>query len=151
MSESRTKTDWQKYLKTLAICLIVIDLIFIVLGAIVAAGIVDPEFTYGLFDLTPEMVGAMGADIQTGLTIVGIILIVVYAVNLLISLLVLRGAKNPSKIKPAMILTGISAAVSVVALVQAAMAGDPFGTAFGQAFLVVVEFYGTIKVNQLNK
>lgn len=72
-------TKWQNYLRVTAICLAIIDAIFIIIGGVVAFGSVDPEFAYGLFDVTPEMFG--GLDAQASMSLLGGILIVGYAFN----------------------------------------------------------------------
>lgn len=142
-------SKWQNYLRITAICLAIIDAIFIIIGGVVAFGGIDPEFAYGLFDVTPEMFG--GLDAQASMTLLGIVLIVGYAFNLVVALFSYRGAKNPGKIKPGLVLAGIFSVACLVNLASAAMAGNPMGTAFGQALLACYDFYACYKVRQLSK
>lgn len=123
-------TKWQNYLRVTAICLAIIDAIFIIIGGVVAFGDVDPEFAYGLFDVTPEMFG--GLDAQASMSLLGGILIVGYAFNLVVALFSYLGAKDPSKIMPGIVLSGIFSAACLVNLARAAMSGNPMGTALAR-------------------
>lgn len=142
-------TKWQNYLRVTAICLAIIDAIFIIIGGVVAFGSVDPEFAYGLFDVTPEMFG--GLDAQASMSLLGGILIVGYAFNLVVALFSYLGAKDPSKIMPGIVLSGIFSAACLVNLTNAAMSGNPMGTAFGQALLALYDFYACCRVRKLSK
>ncbi len=93
-------TKWQNYLRVTAICLAIIDAIFIIIGGVVAFGSVHPEFAYGLFDVTPEMFGDL--DAQASMSLLGGILIVGYAFNLVVALFSYLGAKDPSRSCPAL-------------------------------------------------
>lgn len=140
---------WQRYLKLLATCYIIIDLTLIVIGGLIAANAVDPTFAYGLFDVTPEMFG--GLDAQTSMTLLGGVLIAGYVLNLVVSLLVYRGAKDPSKLKPGLVLSFIFAAACLVNLAGTCLAGNPIGTILGQSILACVQAYGCYHVFQLSK
>lgn len=142
-------TKWQNYLRVTAICLAIIDAIFIIIGGVVAFGGVDPEFAYGLFDVTPEMFD--GLDAQASMSLLGGILIVGYAFNLVVALFSYLGAKDPSKIMPGIVLSGIFSAACLVNLASAAMSGNPMGTAFGQALLALYDFYVCCRVHKLSK
>lgn len=142
-------SKWQNYLRITAICLALIDVIFIIVGGVVAFGGIDPEFAYGLFDVTPEMFG--GLDTQASMSLLGGVLIAGYAFNLVVALFSYRGAKNPSKIMAGLVLSGIFSVACLVNLASSAMSGNPMGTAFGQALLACYDFYACYRVRQLSK
>lgn len=144
-----TPESWQKAMKWYSIAFVVVDVFLIALGALLASGTIDAEDAFAIFDV--PLSAAAGADPATVMTVMGIGMVVAYVIHLIFTIVVLRGALNPSKMKPGMILYGIYSVVCVLGLIGQLTGGTLTGTYVGACIAAWVGFYGTIMVNRLAK
>lgn len=135
-------SPWQKFLKIVAIISIVVDALAIVLGVLVATAVLgSSDIIDAASGITYGEAGAM----------VGTLMVVVSVISLLCALLVLRGANNPAKMKPGMILYGILSIFAVINVVTALIGGSDALTVIAQSVLTWLVFFGSVQVNKLAK
>lgn len=133
-------SPWQKFLKIVAIISIVVNALAIVLGVMVATAILDNS---DIID------AASGITYSEAGAVVGALMVVACAVSLLCALLVLRGAKNPAKMKPGMILYGILSVFAIINVVAALISGSDVLSVIAQSVLTWLVFFGSVQVNKL--
>lgn len=135
--------SWRKSLKVFAIAMMIVDVLLIVLGALVAASVVDP---YWLVDEAAieaaQATGAMGVFV----TMVGVATVVAGAIQLVCTAFVYRGAKDPSKMKPGMILYGLLSVYEVCSLFTAGLGGGELSVSIAVGLVTFVIFAETIIV-----
>lgn len=144
-----TPESWQKAMKWYSIAFIVVDILLMALGVLVASGTIGAEDAFAMFGV--PLSAAAGADPAAVMTVMGIGMVVAYVIHLLFTIVVLRGALNPAKMKPGMILYGIYSVICVLGLIGQLTGGTLTGTYVGTCIVAWVGFYGTIMVNRLAK
>lgn len=136
--------SWSKFLKIVSVICIVVYAIFTVLGIAVMASLIDPEVILE----TLGVAGALqGAEAALFTTIAGAVIAVAYAFQLLATIAVLRGVKNPSKMKLGVILYAIVTVVSAINLVMSiAAGGDAVSLSCTPFFVAIFMLYGSFVV-----
>lgn len=143
---------WQKYMKILALFFIVLDAIFIVMFALCAAGVFSTETSLMMLNADPEDVGTDVANvIAASLPLYAGMMIFGYAINLICTYFVYRGAKNPAKMKPGMILYGILSVLCAITLVSNIVNGTFQLSVVSQCLITWIFFYGALQINKLAK
>ena len=135
-------SPWQTFLKIVAIISIIANALAIVLGVLVATAILGND---SVID------AASGITYGEAGAVVGAVMAVAGVVGLLCSLLVLRGANNPAKMKPGMILYGILSVFALINVVISFVSGSNALSVVAQSVLTWLVFFGSVKVNKLAK
>lgn len=141
---------WQKTLKLLSIIYMVIDVAFIVVLALGAAAVFSPETTLLIMGVDDASVFG-DADVMSAVTLLSVSAIVAYVINLICTIFAYRGAKNPAKMKPGMVLYGILSVFSVFGLISNLVGGTLTGVTVGTYIMVWFMFYCTLRVNKMAK
>lgn len=148
MGNSNDIASWKRFLNTFANVYIVIDVILIVLGALFATGIVDADTVLDVYDVGADQLA--GTTAAAFASVIGITLVVSYAVNLICVLLVRRGVKDPSKIRLGMVLFCVLSVASLVSLVKSLLDGGGLDANIQGLATTVMNccvFYGAFKLN----
>ena len=140
---------WKKTLKIVSVVCVVIYAIFAVLGIAVMASLTDPEPILETLGVAGLM---QGVEASLFATIAGAVIFVVYAFQLLASIAVLRGVKDPSKMKLGMVLYGIISVFTGISFAMSFASGeDSAMLTFTPFFVAVVVFYGSVVVHRSAK
>lgn len=138
---------WQTFLKVVSILLIVVCVIGIAVGALLSTSTLSGDFAgvlVGAQDLPDGLPVSADAVVSVG----GGFFIVYYAIDLIATLIVLRGALNPAKIKPALVVAGIFAVLSVIQLVGVFTSSGSLVTSVVSVVFQVLLFIGCLQVSK---
>ena len=141
--------SWQKFLKIFSILYIIIDIAFIAAGFLVATMVIDADTFTDVFEIPAGIIPT--DNVSATMAILGGAMVVAYLINLVCACFAYRGAKNPSKMKPGMILYGVLSVLGLINLVSSFASNGSVFTVFCQCILVWIVFYGTVKVYKLAK
>lgn len=139
---------WQKTLKLFSIAYMIIDVAFIVVFALGAAAVFSPETTLLVMGIDDTSVFG-GADVTSAIGLLSAAAVVAYVFNLICTIFAYRGAKNPAKMKPGMVLYGILSVFSVFGLISNFAGGTLTGVIVGQYIITWFLFYCTLRVNKM--
>lgn len=139
---------WKKTLKYVSIVCIVVYAVFAALGIAIAASLISPSDVIDGLGITGILPGNE-ANVFT--TISGIVIAVVYIVQLLCAVAILRGVKDPSKIKLGMILYGILSVFQVYGVIAALTSGGDISTSIGQCIVTLSVLWGSIVIYRSGK
>lgn len=141
--------SYRKFVKWMSVFFIVYDLIMIVLFGIMAAGLFDYDTAASLIGIDENMLG--GVSLASVMTLMGWMMVVSQVIHLIGVLFALRGANNPAKIKPAMIIFGIFSVCAVFGLISSFVNGTFTWTSWTQYIVTWFMFYGILQVRKLAK
>lgn len=138
----------KKALKIVCIICMVVYLLFVAVGILIATNIYPPEAYSEALGVTSIL---QGPDAAMYITILGIVIAIAYGVRALITIPVLRGIKNPSKMKPGIVLYGILVAFTLVNVVLTFIKGGDIATSFAQLFADVFILGYAIQIYRAEK
>lgn len=138
---------YRKVVKWMSVFFIVYDLLMIVLFSIMAAGLFDYDTASALLGIDQDMLG--GVSLASVMSLLGSMMIVSQVIHLIGVLFALRGAKNPAKIMPAVIIFGIFSACAVFGLISSFVNGTFTWTAWTQYIVTWFMFYEILQVRKL--
>lgn len=147
MSDINDISAWHKFLNIFSILYLVIDVIFILLGFMFAASLIDSETAAEIFGVNASQLS--GVSISELSVVMGAGMVVSYAINLICLLFVRRGLKDYSKMTVGMVLFGIISVLAILNLISSIAGGASFGnalTVFCTALLNCCVFVGCYKV-----
>lgn len=139
---------WNKYLKVVSIACIVIYAIFTALGVLILTPLIDSKVVLQIMGVGGMLSATEGPIF---VAIAGWIIAICYAIQLLATIAVLRGLKNPAKMKLGMVLYGIITAFQIFSLITTLNTGGSIGTILTQALVSVSIFVGSIEVYRSSK
>lgn len=141
--------SWTKFLKIVSIICIVVYAIFTVVGIAVAAGLIEADVVAEAMGITGIL---QGADAALFVVICGVVIAVAYGFQLLATIAVLRGVKNPSKMKLGMVLYGIITVFTGINMVMTFSSGTESVSLAVSSFAVAAfVFYGALVVHRSTK
>ena len=135
--------SWKKTLKIVSVACIVVYAAFAAFGVAIAASLISPDEVMEGMGVTGIL---QGDDADLFASISGIVIAVTYLIMLLCTVAVLRGVKNPSKMKLGMVLYGILSVLMVLNFIMTLTSGSDLSTAFTQCWVTVLMFGGCIAV-----
>lgn len=134
---------WKKYLKVASIACVIVYSIFTVLGILILTPLIDSNVVLQIMGVEGMLAASEG---PLFVTIAGGVIAVVYFILLLATIAVLRGAHDPSKMKPGMVLYGIITAFQVFSLITTLNAGGSVGAILTQLLVSASLFVGSMEV-----
>lgn len=141
--------SWTKFLKIVSVVCIVVYALFTILGIAVATSLIDPDIVVQVMGISGIL---QGADASMFVTFAGIVITVSYAFQLLATIAVLRGVKNPSKMKLGMVLYGIILVISAINMaITLNTAGSNASLSVSSFAVAAFMFYGAYVVHRSTK
>lgn len=138
---------WKNALKYLSIIYMIIDVAFIVVYALSAASVFSADTVFAIMGIDESLLG--GVDVSGAITLLSVSAIVSYLINFVFTFFVYRGAKDPSKMKPGMIMYGILSVIAVWGLITNIAGGTLSGVALGQYIITWFIFFAAVKVSKM--
>ena len=136
--------SWKKILKIVGVVCVIVYAVFTVLGIAVAASLIDPDFILEAMGVDGVL---QGVEASVFAAIAGVVITVSYGFQLVATIAVLRGLKNPSKMKLALVLYGIVTVFAVLNFIASIVSGgDSASLSFSQLFVVVCMLWGSFVV-----
>lgn len=127
-------TTLKKMLKIICIICMVVYAALAAVGVLIATNTIPPEAYADALGVASLL---QGSDTALYITTIGVSVVVSYAIRFLFTIPVLRGIKNPSKMKLGIVLYAILTALILVNVISAAMRGGDISTTSAQLFVDV--------------
>ena len=134
---------WKKTLKYVSIVLIVIYAVFAALGVAIAASLISPDDVIDFMGISGIL---SGNETDLFVTITGVVIAITYLIQILCAFALLRGVKDPSKMKLGMVLYGFLSVFQVYNAITSIASGGDISTTLGQCATTLILFWGSIVV-----
>ena len=141
----------RKILKVVSIISLVLDLLLVIFGVLLFAGIsLDPN---GAIDAAAQNPVAGFTSNQTvGMLLAASVAAIIFGLwDIFVSIMGIRGANNPSKMGFVTVIAGISLAISVVGVIASVVAGSFSLSELSGAALDAIFFYICYTVREEGK
>ena len=112
--------SWRKILQIVGVISAIVYAVFVVLGIAVAASLIDPDFILEAMGIDGVL---QGAEASMFMAIAGTVITVFYGFQLVAAIAVLRGLKNPSKMKLGIVLYAIVAVFTTINFIASIASG----------------------------
>lgn len=141
-------TTLKKMLKIICIICMVAYAALAAVGVLIATNTIPPEVYADAFGVASLL---QGSDAALYITTIGVSVVASYAIRFLFTIPVLRGIKNPSKMKLGIVLYAILTALILVNVVTTLMRGGEVSTTSAQLFADVFILGCAIEVYRTRK